>query len=160
MKWGESIRVTGSLSTLRGKGGQGAADDVEGFDDLALRGVQGREEPYGAVAAGSGEQAVCAQRVDERRVVLCDEGDVEALAAHALQKIGVLRDEVLERMEHLDRAVYTGFVMPRLDAVYDAGGAIADVALSYPRDLAAQMLEYSAATLHWKEHVRNVFPRA
>ncbi len=40
----------------------------------------------------------------------------------------------------------TGFVMPRLVAVRDDAGGIADVEISYPRDLAAQMLEYSAAT--------------
>jgi hypothetical protein len=35
--------------------------------------------------------------------------------------------------------------MPRLEAVRDARGQITDVAISYPCDLAAQMLEYAAA---------------
>jgi hypothetical protein len=38
--------------------------------------------------------------------------------------------------------------MPRLTAVRDAAGAITDVEISYPLDLATQMLEYSAATRH------------
>jgi hypothetical protein len=36
--------------------------------------------------------------------------------------------------------------MPKLTAVTDAGGAITDVTISYPMDLAAQMLEYSKLT--------------
>jgi hypothetical protein len=38
--------------------------------------------------------------------------------------------------------------MPRLTAVRDAAGEIVDVEISYPLDLTAQMLEYSAATKH------------
>jgi dipeptidyl-peptidase III len=34
-------------------------------------------------------------------------------------------------------------VMPRLEPVLNDAGEIADVAVSYPMDLAAQMLEYS-----------------
>ena len=41
---------------------------------------------------------------------------------------------------------YTGFVMPKLEAVTGADGAITDVTISYPQDLTTQMLEYSAAT--------------
>ena len=33
-----------------------------------------------------------------------------------------------------------------LDTIRDAAGHISDVAISYPQDLTAQMLEYSAAT--------------
>jgi hypothetical protein len=33
--------------------------------------------------------------------------------------------------------------MPRLQPVLDTAGAIVDVAISYPRDLVTQMLEYS-----------------
>ncbi len=57
-----------------------------------------------------------------------------------------LRDEVVARVEKLHLPSYTGFVMPKLDAVRGADGAIADVTISYPQDLTAQMLEYSAAT--------------
>ena len=39
---------------------------------------------------------------------------------------------------------HTGFVMPRLEAKRDGHGAILDVEISYPGDLEAQMLEYSA----------------
>jgi dipeptidyl-peptidase-3 len=56
-----------------------------------------------------------------------------------------LRDEVVGRVDALKLASYTGFVMPRLEAVRGADGAITDVTISYPCDLTAQMLEYSAA---------------
>jgi len=57
-----------------------------------------------------------------------------------------LRDEVVARVERLHLPSYTGFVMPRLDAVKDASGAITDVTISYPQDLTKQMLEYSSRT--------------
>jgi dipeptidyl-peptidase-3 len=47
-------------------------------------------------------------------------------------------------VDHLDLPSYTGFVMPRLEPVADSSGAIVDVRISYPQDLTAQMLEYSA----------------
>jgi len=59
-----------------------------------------------------------------------------------------VRDEVVARVERLNLPSYTGFVMPRLEAVRDEAGAIVDVEISYPLDLASQMLEYSAATRH------------
>jgi dipeptidyl-peptidase-3 len=43
---------------------------------------------------------------------------------------------------------YTGFVMPRLHARWNEAGAIVDVEISYPCDLEAQMLEYSAFSRH------------
>ena len=77
------------------------------------------------------------------------EGDYEA-AREMFETYGVhfearLRDEVVARVERLKLPSYTGFVMPRLEAVYDADGAVADVTLSYPCDLTTQMLEFSAA---------------
>jgi dipeptidyl-peptidase-3 len=57
-----------------------------------------------------------------------------------------LRDEVVARVDRLKLPSYSGFVMPTLTAVTDAGGAITDVTISYPMDLAAQMLEYSKLT--------------
>jgi dipeptidyl-peptidase-3 len=57
-----------------------------------------------------------------------------------------LRDEVLLRMEKLDRAVYTGFVMPRLVPVHEKSGTITDILVEYPLDLSKQMLEYSSMT--------------
>ena len=78
------------------------------------------------------------------------EGDYEAARA-LVETYGVhfdpaLRDEVVARVDRLGLPSYTGFVMPRLDAVRDASGEIVDVVISYPLDLTAQMLEYSAAT--------------
>ena len=44
---------------------------------------------------------------------------------------------------HLNMPSYTGFVQPKLEPVTGPDGAIADVRISYPMDLKAQMLEYS-----------------
>jgi dipeptidyl-peptidase-3 len=54
-----------------------------------------------------------------------------------------LRDEVVSRVDRLQMPSYTGFVQPRLTLVEDAAGRVTDVAISYPLDLTAQMLEYS-----------------
>ncbi len=80
------------------------------------------------------------------------EGDYAAALA-LFETYGVhfdpaLRDEVVARVDHLQLPSYTAFVMPRLNAITDRSGAITDVAISYPLDLSAQMLEYSAATRH------------
>jgi dipeptidyl-peptidase-3 len=57
-----------------------------------------------------------------------------------------LRDEVVRRVDALRLPSYTGVVQPRLAAVTGTDGAITDVTISYPQDLAAQMLEYAALT--------------
>ncbi|MGE3472146.1 MAG: peptidase M49, partial [Vicinamibacterales bacterium] len=54
-----------------------------------------------------------------------------------------LRDQVVARVDKLSLPSYTGFVQPKLTATTDASGAITDVTISYPMDLAAQMLDYS-----------------
>jgi dipeptidyl-peptidase III len=83
------------------------------------------------------------------------EGDYDAARA-LVEGYGVhfdptLRDEVVARVDHLRLPSYSGFVMPRLDAVTNGSGEITDVTISYPQDLTAQMLEYSAATRHLRE---------
>ncbi len=65
-----------------------------------------------------------------------------------------LRDEVQERVKKLDDAAYSGFVMPKLEPVSDASGKIVDVKVSYPCDLAVQMLEYSAFTKKVKAELK------
>jgi dipeptidyl-peptidase-3 len=77
------------------------------------------------------------------------EGDYDA-AKMLFETYGVhfdpeMRDEVVARVDHLKLPSYTGFVMPKLEPVKDASGAIVDVTISYPCDLTAQMLEYSKA---------------
>jgi dipeptidyl-peptidase-3 len=76
------------------------------------------------------------------------EGDYDAAKA-LFEAYGVhfdprLRDEVVERVDQLRLPSYTGFVMPRLEAVRDDSGEVTDVRISYPCDLTAQMLDYSA----------------
>ena len=75
------------------------------------------------------------------------EGDYEA-ARTLFDTYGVhfdpaLRDEIVARVERLQMPSYTGFVQPRLEAVRDDRDEITDVAITYPLDLTAQMLEYS-----------------
>jgi dipeptidyl-peptidase-3 len=75
------------------------------------------------------------------------EGDYES-ARRLFETYGVyfdpvLRDEVVSRVDALDLPSYTAVVMPRLTPRYE-GDAIVDVEISYPGDLEAQMLEYSA----------------
>ena len=53
---------------------------------------------------------------------------------------------MVARVDQLKLPSYTGFVMPKLDAVRNAAGEITDVTVSYPQDLTRQMLEYSSAT--------------
>lgn len=78
------------------------------------------------------------------------EGDYAA-AKQLFETYGIhfdpeMRDEVLARVEHLKLSSYTAFVMPKLEAVTNTRGEITDVKISYPRDFAAQMLEYSQMT--------------
>jgi dipeptidyl-peptidase-3 len=62
-----------------------------------------------------------------------------------------LRDEVVARVDKVNLPSYSGFVMPRLEPVTNAGGEITDVRISYPEDLTKQMLEYSALTKATRE---------
>jgi dipeptidyl-peptidase-3 len=83
------------------------------------------------------------------------QGDYEA-AKQLFETYGVhldpkLRDEVVARVEKLHLPSYTGFVMPKLDAVKVQGDAISDVNISYPQDLTTQMLEYGAATRNFRQ---------
>ena len=75
------------------------------------------------------------------------EGDYEAartlFETHGIHFDPALRDEVVARVDAVGLPSYTGFVQPRLEPVRDDAGAIVDVKISYPRDLTAQMLEYS-----------------
>jgi dipeptidyl-peptidase-3 len=83
------------------------------------------------------------------------EGDLGA-AKTLIDKYGLrvdskLRDEVQSRVKKLDIPSYIGFVMPKLEPVMDPNGKITDVKISYPLDLATQMLEYSRFTAAEKE---------
>ncbi|MEP6919446.1 MAG: peptidase M49, partial [Acidobacteriota bacterium] len=77
------------------------------------------------------------------------EGDYAA-AKTLIERYGVhfdaaLRDEVVRRVDHLNMPSYTGFIQPRLQPIKANDGTIIDVSISYPLDLATQMLEYSAS---------------
>jgi len=62
-----------------------------------------------------------------------------------------LRDEVVARVGQLKLPSYSGFVMPELAANKDANGAISGVTISYPQDLAKQMLAFAAMTRDTRE---------
>ncbi|MFN0205026.1 MAG: dipeptidyl-peptidase 3 family protein [Planctomycetota bacterium] len=75
------------------------------------------------------------------------EGDYAA-AKELIETYGVrfdikLREEVLRRVEAADPPAYTGFVQPRLIPVRAASGEIVNIQITYPCDLAEQMLEWS-----------------
>lgn len=70
----------------------------------------------------------------------------ELIERYATRADARLRDEVVARASALDLRSYSGCVMPKLTPVTAPDGTIADVTISYPRDLIAQMLEYSAAS--------------
>ena len=75
------------------------------------------------------------------------EGDYDA-AVKLFDTYGVhfdarLRDEVVARVDRLKMPSYTGFVQPRLTATKSTDGQVTDVKITYPMDLATQMLEYS-----------------
>jgi dipeptidyl-peptidase-3 len=76
------------------------------------------------------------------------EGDYDAarelFEAYGVHFDAALRDEVVARVDHLRLPSYTAFVMPKLEPVGDDAGNITDVTISYPGDLMAQMLDYSA----------------
>jgi dipeptidyl-peptidase-3 len=78
------------------------------------------------------------------------EGDLPAaqklVDTYGLKIDTALRDEVLERIKHLDVASYNGYVMPDYQLVRDDAGEVIDVTVSYPKDLTTQMLSYSAFT--------------
>lgn len=82
------------------------------------------------------------------------EGDLKAakelVDRYALKVDIALRDEVQERVKKLDLPAYTGFTQPRLEPLLDSYGMIRDVRVTYPLDLATQLLEYSAFTRNEK----------
>ncbi len=115
-----------------------------------------RVTDYNKMREGVGQLLAEVQRIKS-------EGDMKAaktmIDTYGFKIDTALRDEVLMRMEKLDRAVYTGFVMPKLNPVTDARGEITDIAISYPLDLAAQMLEYSEFTAKEKKKARSVLDK-
>lgn len=75
------------------------------------------------------------------------EGDYDAAKA-LVEGYGVkvdpkLHQEVLDRVEKLNIAPYSGFINPVLKAVKDANGNITDVIVEYPEDFTEQHLYYA-----------------
>jgi dipeptidyl-peptidase-3 len=104
---------------------------------------------YTMVDAGAFREGVARLLGEVQRIWA--EGDYSGAKA-LFERYGVhfdaaLRDEVVARVDRLDLSSYTGFVMPRLEAVTSEDGEITDVRISHPLDLTAQMLGYSGRTL-------------
>ncbi len=91
---------------------------------------------YEALREIFGEQLREIQRIKS-------EGDYEAgkalIETYAVQVDPVLHREVLERVEALDVAAFTGFVQAELVPVED-NGEILDILVEYPADFESQML--------------------
>jgi dipeptidyl-peptidase-3 len=112
---------------------------------LAIRRREGKTY-YVLTDAAAFQRGIAELLAEVQRIK--SEGDYQA-ARMLFETYGVdfdagLRDEIVARVDRLKLPSYTGFVMPKLQAVYDAAGAITDVEISYPCDLATQMLEFSA----------------
>ncbi|MGC3981655.1 MAG: hypothetical protein QM808_10365 [Steroidobacteraceae bacterium] len=73
------------------------------------------------------------------------EGDFKAATAlvenYGVKVDAALQREVLERYSKLNVAPYSGFINPKLVAVYD-GNTLKDVRIEYPDNFVGQMLEY------------------
>ena len=117
---------------------------IENTDAIDVRQRDGKTynvvTDAGAFRAGVAELLAEVQRIKS-------EGDYDA-ARTLFETYGIrfdpaLRDEVLERVAQVNLPSYTGFVMPKLEAVTAADGTISDVLISYPQDFTQQMLEYS-----------------
>jgi len=94
----------------------------------------------GAFRDGVGRLLAEVQRIKAQGDYPAAKSLVETYGVHFDPK---LRDQVVARVDKLNLPSYTGFVMPKLEAVTGPGGAITDVKISYPLNLTAQMLEYS-----------------
>lgn len=104
------------------------------------------EKTYFVVNDGDAFRAGVARLLAEVQRIK-SEGDYAAAKA-LFESYGVhfdpeMRDEVVARVDHLKLPSYTGFVMPKLEAVTDGDGAITNVKISYPCDFMSQMLEFS-----------------
>ena len=76
------------------------------------------------------------------------EGDYEAarqlVERYAVKVDATLHAEVLERYKKLNLAPYKGFINPQMTPVYDDGGKVKDILLTYSESYAHQMLRYSS----------------
>ena len=99
---------------------------------------------YVAVDAGAFRDGCGSLLAEVQRIK--SEGDYAAARAfferHGTHFDPALRDEIVHRVDALALPSYTGFVMPELQPVLDAQGAIQDVTISYPCDLTAQMMRW------------------
>ena len=117
---------------------------IENTEAIEVRRRDGRT--YNVVTdAGAFRAGVATLLAEVQRIK--SEGDYDA-ARSLFETYGIrfepaLRDEVLERVARVDLPSYTGFVMPKLEAVTAADGSITNVVISYPQDFTQQMLEYS-----------------
>ncbi len=82
------------------------------------------------------------QRIKSEGDFAAGQALIEGYAVNVDEK---LHQEVIERYKKLNLAPYSGFINPKLEAVFEGGkqeGKIIDVKISYPESFKAQMLEY------------------
>lgn len=74
------------------------------------------------------------------------EGDFEAgealVEGYGVKVDQAIHQEVLDRVESLNIAPYSGFINPKLVPVMDEAGNISDVKVEYPKDFLEQHMEY------------------
>jgi len=97
-------------------------------------------EDVAAFQAGVAQLLAEVQRIKSQGDYAAAQALVDTYAVHFDP---ALRDEVMARVRQINLASYTGFVMPRLEPIKGNDGSITDIAISYPLDLKAQMLEYA-----------------
>ena len=117
---------------------------IDNTDAIEVRRRDGKT--YNVVTDADAFRAGVAELLAEVQRIK-SEGDYDAARAlfetYGIRFDPALRDEVLERVARVNLPSYTGFVMPKLEAVTAADGTISDVLISYPQDFTQQMLEYS-----------------
>ncbi len=82
------------------------------------------------------------QRIKSEGDFAAGQALIEGYAVNVDEK---LHQEVIERYKKLNLAPYSGFINPKLEAVFEGGkqeGKIIDVKISYPESFEGQMLEY------------------
>ena len=146
-RWLALLTLAGAL--LAGCGGSKAKDKEGDADKVTAVPVEVRRrdgKTYYVLSSvpafrdGVGRLLAEVQRIKS-------EGDYAAakafFASYGTRFDPALRDEVVRRVDALGLPSYSCFVMPALTPVPDEAGEITDVQISYPCDLATQMLDWS-----------------
>ena len=116
----------------------------KGQPDNVIEKVQAKGKTYFVLRDYAGLRVLVGKLLREIQRI-SSEGDYEGgkalVEAYGVKIDQELHAEVLARAEPLNIAAYYGFIQPRLVPLEEEG-EIADVQIEYPKDFAAQMMEY------------------